>query len=758
MDRIFRRLKLLYKLNLLLLLPSLLFAGVFIYFFRDGLKDHVTGIVISLLAAGILYVLASLYYRRLATSVETLKHVTQELASGNYSSLRRVNGVADTAVIGQTILQLTEDLARQSHFAEQLKAGNLDAVYEPRSEQDAMGKALIHIKQNLIAIKAEDQQRNWSSDGLAKFVQVLQSASNLKALSNDIIVNLVRIIKANQGALFLAEKDNETDQERLEMQACYAYNRSKHFSRTIAVGEGLVGQAYLERRTIYLKEVPDRFVRITSGLGEANPRFVLIVPLRMTETIVGIIELASFKDFSSHEIEFAEKIGESIAYTVASIRTSERTRRMVDELNEQAEQMRSQEEELKQNQEELQATQETISRKYDALFKKLGELNYQSKFDQLRSITSTKKRNVEYYFDIIRSQILTFSEDMMIVQAVREFKNAFYHLGNDLPRHQLSTYQSGLRQYYDTEFIPRLNDNTNFATRSDDFIPKEDRVCELQYLYVSNNPHPTGKKSLLDDAGDGSEYSKVHSRYHPIIRNFLERFGYYDIFLIDVQSGDMMYSVFKEVDFATSLLTGLYSKTNFGRVVRNAIESTDRNFVQLIDFEPYDPSYHAPASFIACPIFDGVEKIGIVVFQMPINKINQILTGNNKWREDGLGDSGETFMLGGDYKLRSISRPLIEDIDGHIDRLKSLHYDGALLQQIRKMETSILMEEIRQDSAAKALAGGSGTQLEKNSTGLDVLTAFAPLEIPDVHWVIMSTMTEEEASTPINSLRGGDFE
>ena len=151
---------------------------------------------------------------------------------------------------------------------------------------------------------------------------------------------------------------------------------------------------------------------------------------------------------------------------------------------------------------------------------------------------------------------------------------------------------------------------------------------------------------MLNETKDGSDYSKVHARYHPILRNFLEKFGYYDIFLIDAGTGDMIYSVFKEVDFATNLLNGLYSTTNFGKVVKDAVASKDQNFVKLIDFEPYDPSYHAPASFIASVVYDGDEKIGILVFQMPINKINQILTGNNKWREDGLGETGETFIVG----------------------------------------------------------------------------------------------------------------
>jgi hypothetical protein len=223
--------------------------------------------------------------------------------------------------------------------------------------------------------------------------------------------------------------------------------------------------------------------------------------------------------------------------------------------------------------------------------------------------------------------------------------------------------------------------------------------------------------------------------------------------LIDAATGTMLYSVFKEVDFATNLFDGLYANTNFGKVVQEARSSTDRNFVKLIDFASYDPSYYAPASFIASVVYDGDEKIGIIVFQMPINKINQILTGNNKWREDGLGESGETFIVGSDYKLRSNSRSVIENLEGHLSFLKEGNYNSAIIQKIKKMQTNILMEEVKTEGTKEALKGVAGTALEDNGYGEKVLSAYAPLNIPDVDWAIVSTMTDEEASLPIKSLR-----
>ncbi|HZB13203.1 MAG TPA: GAF domain-containing protein [Chryseolinea sp.] len=746
------RLKLAGKLSLLVAFPFFFTVGILAYFLRDSqaVVAHATFIVAVVVLLLVFSLLAIIFTRSLLKGIKSV-----EIASANLALNIEANGyssnIPETQKIIKAIGKVQQDIRYQTGFAEQIETGNLDAGYDLRHEQDRLGQALLSIKHNLVSIKKEDQQRDWASDGLTKFVNVLQSAKNLKELSHEIIVNLVRTINANQGALYILTDEKES--EILEMQACYAFNRSKHVTQKIFPGEGVIGQAFLEKETVYLKDVPDNFVRITSGLGEGNPRNVLIVPLKLNETVVGIVELASFTAFNQHVISFVEKIGESIAHSVSSFRIAENTKRMLAESNVQTEEMRAQEEELRQNQEELQATQEAISRKYDALFKQIGDLNNQSKFDQLKSINSTKKRNIEYYFDIIRNQILTFSEDLMVLEGVKAFKEAFHNTDAELTSGELEIITKNVAGYYQSEFIPKLNDNVSRNLTVADYLPTETRTLLFQYRYISDNPHPTGSKSLLDETKDDGDYSKVHARYHPILRNFLEKFGYYDIFLIDADTGDMIYSVFKEVDFATNLLNGLYSGTNFGKVVKEAVASTDRNFVKLIDFEPYDPSYHAPASFIASVVYDGNEKIGILVFQMPINKINQILTGNNKWREDGLGETGETFIVGDDYKVRSISRQVIEDLEGHLSALKKIRYDDALLQQIRKMQTNILMEEVKTEAVANALNGLTGTTLAQNAFGEKMLTAYAPLNITDVHWTIVSSMTETEAALRIKNLR-----
>jgi len=730
--------------------PVLLAVSVLVYLNNDQQLISplvLTGILVAVLLLAVVF--AIYYVQRLSLRIIHIKNSVADLAEGKLNPFP-VEGKDEVTDIAVSLNRLTTGLKHTAEFTRQIGAGNLAAAFQPAGESDLLGHSLLKMKDDLVAIKAEDQKRIWATESLARFADVLQSNRNLKTLSDEIIKNLVKVLNANQGAIYILNDDQAQD-PFLEMKSCYAYNRAKTFTQRVEIGDGILGQVFLEKETLYLKEIPKDYVRITSGLGEATPTCLIVVPLMVTENIVGLVEIASFTEFEKYQVDFVEKLGENIAYSISSFRINENTSKLLSESQFQAEQMKAQEEELRQNQEELQATQEEISRKYNVLFRQLTELNNASKFDQLKSINFTKKRSLEYYFDIIRSQIITFSENKTVIEAMKAFRTSFYQI-DEHDAGKLAMMKESLHNYYQNDFLQKLNDSATVVKAVADYLPGDVRPLILQYRYISSNPHPTGEKHLLNDAKDGSAYSSTHAEYHPLVRNFLEKFGYYDIFLIDHLTGDMIYSVFKEVDYATSLLTGIYSTTNFGRVVKQAVESSDSDFVKLVDFEPYDPSYRAPASFIACPVYEHGVKIGILVFQMPINRINQILTGNNNWEEDGLGATGETFMVGADHKLRSISRGLLQHRERYLADLAATGYASSVINQIRKASTSILLEEVKNESSAKALRGLSGTQVDQGSRG-SFLSAYTPLQIKDVNWVLMSTMSEEEASEKINELR-----
>ncbi len=375
-------------------------------------------------------------------------------------------------------------------------------------------------------------------------------------------------------------------------------------------------------------------------------------------------------------------------------------------------------------------------------------------FNQLTAIRATKGSAIESYFIQIRNQIETFSEDRMIVDAMREFKIAYHSLSDELKPtpEQLVEYEKVVKDYYENEYLATLHKNTDNKQDINAYWPGEDNTTVAQYLYLAHNSNATGEKDNLNNAGDGSTYSKLHEKYHPVIRNYLKKFGYYDIFLVDPNTGHIVYTVFKEVDYTTSLLTGPYKDTNFARAFRQANDATEATFIKLEDFEPYDPSYAAPASFIASPIFDGNEKIGVLLFQMPIDDINNVMTGNQNWKNDGLGDSGETYIVGGDFRMRSVSRFLVEDPQGYFNALRDAGFESSVIDRIKQLETSILFQEVKTDASTEALNGKIGREIVNDYRNIPVLSSYSPLKIEGVNWAILSEIDEAEAFAPVQEL------
>jgi len=263
-----------------------------------------------------------------------------------------------------SLSSMAEGFGKITVFAENIGDGKYDSEFKPLSESDMLGNALLEMRANLKKVAEEDKKRNWSTSGLAKFGDILRSYNdNFEKLADEIISNLVKYISANQGALFIIEANSaNSEEEYMELAACYAWDKKKFLEKKIYKGEGLSGQAWIEGDVIYLTEVPNDYVSITSGLGEANPRSVLIVPLKLNDEIHGVIEMASFKEYEDFEIEFVERIAENIASTISSVKVNERTSKLLEESTMMTEQMRAQEEEMRQNMEELQATQEKIQR------------------------------------------------------------------------------------------------------------------------------------------------------------------------------------------------------------------------------------------------------------------------------------------------------------------------------------------------------------------------------------------------------------
>jgi GAF domain-containing protein/HAMP domain-containing protein len=350
-------------------------------------------LILSAITVALGFFSAFIMIRSITVPVNYLKDIVVKLGKGELVEDKNTKFNNDEiGEMAKAMDNLVNGLKATTLFAENIGKGTYATEFKPLSEHDVLGNALINMRNNLSRVADEDKKRNWATEGLAKFGEILRTNTNdLDKLTDEIILNLVKYLKANQGAIYIVDDEQTSEDPTMSMKACYAWDKKKYLNHKIHRGEGLAGQAWQEGDLIYLTEVPQNYIRITSGLGDANPTSVLIVPLKLNEQIFGVVEIASFIEFRDFEIEFVQKIAESIASTISSVKVNARTQRLLEESQEMTEQMRAQEEEMRQNMEELQATQEGMKRQEVELLKSMEETIKATKEEAAKKENTYKK-------------------------------------------------------------------------------------------------------------------------------------------------------------------------------------------------------------------------------------------------------------------------------------------------------------------------------------------------------------------------------
>jgi methyl-accepting chemotaxis protein len=340
-------------------------------------------LIILIIAAFIISTVTTL---SLSRPINKTKNILLSISKGILPNIDLKEGNDEIGQMAKALHLVVNGLKEVSNFTQDIGKGNFSTEFTPLSDQDVLGLSLLEMRKELQEAKVveeksaeENKQRTWASQGVALFSDILrQHSDNLIELSTEIISNMVKYTNANQGGIFIVN-DNDKDKIYLELAACYAYDRQKFLNRKIEVGEGLVGRCYQEQERIFLTEIPEDYIKISSGLGETSPTCLLLIPLAYNDNIFGIMEIASVETFQIHEIEFMERIGESIAATISSVKSNVQTQLLLEQSQQQAEEMSAQEEEMRQNMEELRATQEQTGRKEQELLKELEE--YRKKYN-----------------------------------------------------------------------------------------------------------------------------------------------------------------------------------------------------------------------------------------------------------------------------------------------------------------------------------------------------------------------------------------
>ncbi len=341
---------------------------------------YILGLIICSILCSIIIIF--IINKNLIYRIKSISIFLDKLKSGQL--IQQVEDILNNdelSIVEKDMGILIESLNQKAQFAKEIEKKNFNYKYNASGEYDELGIALINMRDSLYKAaideenrRLEDSHRNWATQGQAKFGDILrQHYDSIQELAYTIIKETISYLEANQASLFLLNDDDKKN-IYLELSASYAFDRRKYIAKKIAVGEGLVGSCAFEKQTINLTEIPESYIEITSGLGRSNPKALLIVPLMREQEVLGVIEIASFNKFESYQIEFLEKLGESIASTLFNVKINTQTAYLLSQSQEQTEEMRAQEEEMRQNMEELHATQEEMSRKQEELLDKIEEL------------------------------------------------------------------------------------------------------------------------------------------------------------------------------------------------------------------------------------------------------------------------------------------------------------------------------------------------------------------------------------------------
>ncbi len=377
---------------------------------------------------------------------------------------------------------------------------------------------------------------------------------------------------------------------------------------------------------------------------------------------------------------------------------------------------------------------------YQSLYLSKSALD-NSLHQQLVSLRNSRIEQVESYFHEKSAEMSVFSNTPSVIEAMREFSASM----SLLEHYNISPNLDELNKlfaHYEKSFLPQIVAVTGEVAITNQFIPKSNIGRYLQYHYVVDNPAPIGNKQLFEFASDGSYYSDSHRKHHSDMLTMVEGFGFYDLFFIEPTKSNIVYSVFKELDFATSLQNGPYSDSKLANIVKRVMANPIKGNVLVSDFEAYKPSLGQAAGFLAVPIYDGSDFLGVLAAQIPVADLNNILTNSKNWVRDGLGKTGEVYLVGHDKLMRSESR--FENQTNAEEEPTS--------SPPSEITSSILKQRIDNEIVIDALRGNVDIKVDTGYNGYSVISAYAPLNIRGLDWVIVAEKGHKEALETLTSI------
>ncbi len=377
------------------------------------------------------------------------------------------------------------------------------------------------------------------------------------------------------------------------------------------------------------------------------------------------------------------------------------------------------------------------------VIKKTKETQIKDKFNQLETIEFTKHSELRKYFTTLKNILINTAQNPQTQLALDAFKTSFNNIKKESQLYP-STVKKDLILDYNINYLNKIDFDLNGIEQrkpTQSYLPKSINGMVAQKIFIVDNPAKVGEKNIMTDNDNYHlTYINNHRLFHPVFNNILKTFNLYDIFLIDLE-GNIVYTTFKEKDFATNLITGAYKNTGLARVYKKALKLNPKN-IAFDDFKPYEPSYNTPASFISTPIYFDKKIIGVLAFQLPANQLTNIMQFDKQYEKAGLGKTGEAYLVGSDYKMRTNSR--------FIDDIKD--------KNIQKLHTTIGLKEIKTSSVIAVMNGETKRtyHIIKDYMGHKVLSVYHlihPFNKKNITWAIIAEIDEKEVLKPIVNIQ-----
>jgi class 3 adenylate cyclase len=361
---------------------------------------------------------------------------------------------------------------------------------------------------------------------------------------------------------------------------------------------------------------------------------------------------------------------------------------------------------------------------------------------QLRDVASSRGTRIEDGSDSLAEYAETLASDESVVRALTDLSQGFAATTGTLA----PTQTEALRSAYEAGVASLVPEGVDVPP-VEGLLPTTETGRYLQYHYIAQND--AEDRSALVDAGDGSAYTTAHARHHPTLRTLAEGLRMGDLLLIDADTGSVVYTVEKRADFATGLADGPYADSALAEAVLERLQTVGADEAVFVDFQPYVPAGGDALLFVASAVRDEGRVVGAVAIEVPNELFTEVLTGSGEWSASGLGETGEIYVVGADGLLRSESRPWLEDPDAYLDALDEAGYDDEIAAQILAYESTVLAQPVDNEAVESALAGDDFDGVAEDYLSRSSLTVASPIEAGGMEWVLVASMTTDEAYGPL---------